>query len=164
MPMNRDLYKYFSKPQLVLVCKELGVEISVTDPSKSISDKLLDDMLENGVPENDQCSPLLIKMLKSAGIMNEKGELVEVVDEEVAEEIPTQEVESMLEESVTESVPDCYGFEDDRDPACQQCKYKEKCKVQRVNNRPPCYGKLYDETSDECKICIEASECKERKE
>jgi hypothetical protein len=58
-----------------------------------------------------------------------------------------------------DKMPDCFAFEDDKDPACRKCKVATLCRQSREANRPECFGKYFEPHSEECKVCIEAAFC-----
>ena len=160
--MNKDLYRHYSKPQLMTVCRELGIEVSMVETSVAISEKFVTDVLDNGVPEKDTCSKLLMQILQTLGVVDENGDIVESLDEAVEDESLDYAAETSTE--ADKDMPDCFGFADNKDPACEHCKVKEACMEKRIADKPSCLGSLYDPDSEECKICIEADECKERME
>jgi len=57
------------------------------------------------------------------------------------------------------TMPDCYGFRDDKDPSCKRCKVKEECLARQAETRPTCFGTMYSADSEECARCIDASQC-----
>lgn len=60
-----------------------------------------------------------------------------------------------------QKVPDCYGFRDDLDPSCKRCKVREECLEHQAETRPDCFSKMYDESSAECSVCLDASQCQD---
>jgi len=94
---------------------------------------------------------LLFEYLVAAEIIDEDGNLIGEVETDA----------KPAEQSVPkENMPPCYGFEDDRDPACKRCKVAQSCRTTRVESRPACFGKLYAEHDENCMACIEAPFCK----
>jgi hypothetical protein len=155
----KELYTQFNKAELVQVAEELDLDIDPQRMSnRQISKKILGDLDDNGVPEADDCSELLNELLYAAEYIDEQGELLEEVDTET-EEIE-EEPEVVEEQELPEELPVCFSFADERDPACNRCKVKPACLEARIINRPPCFGKHYDENAVECQGCMEAINCK----
>ena len=146
------LYKEFNKSEIIDVAKELELSTKVTQSAKVITNMILDDLNDEGVPE--ECSELMDEFLYVAGYIDDDGNLKEEDDEQI-EDVSTQvgEAEVIIQE------PDCYTFADERDPACKKCKLVRECVLARVDNRPVCFGQFFDDTSEECKVCIEAPLC-----
>jgi hypothetical protein len=113
---------------------------------------IMKNLEEEGVPEFDQCSDLLAEYLIAAEIIDEHGNLID------------GEEGNAKSEDVTvshDNLPKCYGFEDgDRDPACKKCKVQVMCRQARIEARPACFGKLFEEHDENCLACIEAPNCK----
>lgn len=151
MSNTKDLYKQFTKPELVKVGKELSLELDPTFTSRQVVDLVAKDLEINGVPEVNGASDLMGEFLIAGEWIDEKGNLIQ--DQRQSEE-------AIIEEDVVDDVkPECYGFEDSRDPACKQCRLQGECNKQRVANRPECYGKAFSKNAPECAICIEAGSC-----
>jgi hypothetical protein len=109
----------------------------------------------NGIPEDlTLTSDLLFEFLVTAEIITESGDLVEH-NKEVVKEEPVPEAAA----PTPDVKPECYGYEDDRDPACNKCKLQVECRQVRIANRPDCFGKLYETVAPECAVCIEAPFC-----
>jgi hypothetical protein len=152
----KGLYTQFNKTELVEAAKGLDLTIDPQQMSnRQISKAIIEDLDANGVPEVEDCSDMLLEILHVAEYIDEHGELLEEVDEESEETEPI--VETQVE--VLEEVPVCYSFADERDPACNKCRVKAECLQARIINRPPCFGKFFDENSIECQGCMEAANC-----
>jgi hypothetical protein len=67
-------------------------------------------------------------------------------------EVLTEEIE----------VPDCFSFHDVKDPSCRRCSVRFLCAEEKEATRPPCFGKLWDESNQSCLQCLDASECVEQ--
>ncbi len=146
------LYKEFNKSEIIKVANELDVKAKVTQSAKIITNTILDNLNDEGVPE--ECSELMDEFLYVAGYIDDDGNLKEEDDEQI-EDVSTQvnEVEEV------DQKPDCFTFADERDPACKKCKLVRECVVARIDNRPACFGQFFDDTAEECKVCIEALLC-----
>lgn len=142
-----------TKRDLLDVVAELGLgEIEMTTRYADIVDTVIKDLDTNGVPEWGDCSKLLRKFLMTANITDSAGELIEA-------ESPTEEVAELSSEEI--EYPDCYGFADELDPACNKCKVMKTCLEIHEQTKPPCYGKEYLNTATECAECLENVKCEE---
>jgi hypothetical protein len=142
-----------TKRDLLDIIEELQIaDIELSTRYSVIVDTIIKDCDDNDVPEWGDCSKLLRKFLMLAEITDKNGELIsEKSDEEVVEADEIQDVENY---------PECFGLADIKDPACNRCKVVKLCLEKRKNSLPPCYGKKYSETAEECAICIENIVCK----
>lgn len=147
--LARDLYRQFNKEELINIAKELELPHKNRQASTLVK-YILEDVEKNGVPEADDCSDVALEFLLAAGYIDEEGNLL---DDEYE---PDEEVEDLEELSKTH---ECYTLADERDPACNRCKLLVICKQSRLDNRPECFGQLYDVNAEECKACIEAPFC-----
>lgn len=153
-----DILQEFKKPELLELCTELGIEYQIQAMSRDIIKSILSDIDTNGIPEDpndpEQCSELLFSFLAFIKYIDENGNVIE----EVVDEIPnvTQKVEIPVEVTL----PPCWGFEDDADPSCKKCKLQDQCRIQRNNTRPECFGKLFSSAEEDCNACLVASYCK----
>ena len=154
--LARDLYRQFNKQELITVAKELDIETQGKQSSTLVKLSLA-DLEGTGVPELDDCTDLMMEFLLAAGYINEDGEFLEE-GEEVEPESSDETDEDEIDEA---DYPECFSLADERDPACNRCRLLEICKEARINNRPECFGQMYDANVDECKVCIEAPFCKE---
>jgi len=149
------LYKEFNKSEIIEVAKELELSTKVTQSAKVITNMVLDDLNDEGVPE--ECSELMDEFLYVAGYIDDDGNLLEEEEEdEQIEDVSTQVDEA---KEVDQTPPGCYTFADERDPACKKCKLVRECVLARIDNRPLCFGQFFDDTAEECKVCIEAPLC-----
>jgi hypothetical protein len=143
-----------TKKDLLDIVIELNMEeVEMATRYSQVVDLIVKDFDDNGVPEWGDCSKLLRKFLMTAKITDATGELI---DKEAVEETD-KEVASDSEIDY----PDCYGFADLKDPACNRCKVVESCLVKHEQIKPPCYGKEYSSTAPECAICLECVKCEE---
>lgn len=136
----KEVSQQFTKTELLEISKELKLDHRSGDLAKDILDDILEDLDDNGIPDETKCSDLMLEFLIAA----------EYVDEEDADE----EVEEI-------KLPECFGFQDSRDPACAKCRVQDKCIVERTANRPECFGLLFSQSAEECKVCLEAAYCKD---
>jgi hypothetical protein len=151
-----ELYSQFSKSELLQIAEELKIKnVQMETRSSVITKSVLDDLDSNGVPETSQCSDLMLEFLVAAEYVDEEGNLIE--GEEGNDGENAREGEEKIVDLV--AYPECYSFADDRDPACNRCKVFELCTKERISRRPDCFGKMYSESADECRLCIEAPFC-----
>jgi len=148
-----SLYKQFNKSEVIEIAGELELKTKVTQSAKVMTNMILDDLNDEGVPE--ECSELMNEFLYAAGYIDEDGDLIEEEEDEQIEDVSTQ-IEDVEE---VDQVPDCYTFADERDPACKKCKLVRECVLARIDNRPVCFGQFFDDKVEECKACIEAPLC-----
>ena len=144
---NSELHKRFSKPELMEILADLKVisKAAATMTSKDLVTAITAYLDKHGLP--DDCSDLSFDFLIAAGFVDENGNTLD--------HVPEKE-----EQEPTIRLPQCYGFEDTpSDPACKGCKVRVACRTARESNRPPCFGKLFDNNAAECQVCIEKSFC-----
>jgi hypothetical protein len=115
---------------------------------------IIDDIEANGVPVEDDCTDMMLDFLYVTGYVDEDGNLLPEPKE------GDEESSDGVSEMTHGGVPDCYGFADDRDPACKKCTIFEGCMRERVDVRPECFAQLFDDTSEECSACLEYAACK----
>lgn len=149
-----SLAKEFRKRELCDICEELELEISISQHSLVIIEKIIADLDNNGIPEFDDCSELMQEFLISSGYTDEEGNIIPE-DEDTDESEEEESIEEILEE------PDCFklSLADDRDPSCKRCRLLSQCMVNRIANRPGCFGILWDKNNEECKVCLELYPC-----
>jgi len=142
--MDKDLVReiagQFSKPELLEVAKELDLESKSTDQARNIIRNIISDLDKQGIPDEEECSDLMYEFLVAA-------EFIEVEEEEEPDEVEPIKL------------PECFGFEDNKDPACGKCRVKDQCIKERTANRPECFGLLFSKNAEECRVCLEASFC-----
>jgi len=144
MLTDLDCVKIFEKPELLEIAKELDIAIDISVPYTKIYGLIMDDIKDKGVPEIDESiSDLLGSFLVTVGFVDEDGNLLEINSEGEEEE---------------QIKPPCWSFHSEYDPACQGCKVKGRCELARITNRPECFGR-YEATDDNCKQCLELTEC-----
>lgn len=150
----RGLVSDFSKKEILVIAEELDLEFSSRVRSSEIVDSILEDMDENGIPVSDECSELLTEFLIAAEYTDDDGNIVEDGGDEDSKEGSDEKEEEMSVEP-----PPCFGFADERDPACKRCKAYSICMEERLETRPECFGRLFSKDAEECGVCIEASSC-----
>lgn len=149
-----SLYKQFNKSEVIEIAGELELKTKVTQSAKVMTNMILDDLNDEGVPE--ECSDLMNEFLYAAEYIDEDGDLIEEEEDEQIIKSGNVLVEDAEE---IDQVPDCYTFADERDPACKKCKLVRECVLARIDNRPVCFGQFFDDKVEECKACIEAPLC-----
>ena len=143
-----------SKSKILEIAKDLGLVVSPTDRTAILVDLILEDTEENGVPEFEEMSKDMLEFYCLAGIVNDKGEIIE---ESVSDVEETLEEDSKEEQK---KLPDCFGMADELDPSCKRCTVLQGCMKKRDSNLPECYGLLYERNDNECQLCIVATLCK----
>lgn len=152
---REELQESLTKRDLLEVVEELGIaDIEISERYTNIVDAIISDCDENGVPEWGDCSKLLRRFLIISKITDKDGELITV-------ESSTKSAEGSPD--VETEYPECFGLSDIRDPACGGCKVYSICEQKHKESLPPCYGKSYSDTAQECELCIEKDSCKEIK-
>jgi hypothetical protein len=145
------LYKQFNKSEVIKIARELELEVKVSQSAKTVTNMILDNIDELGVPD-ESSSDLMNEFLYVAEYIDSDGEIIEEEEDDKIEDVVVQVIDP-------DQVPDCYTFADERDPACKRCKLVRECVLARIDNRPECFGQLFDERAEECKACIEAPLC-----
>jgi len=155
----KDIYTQFNKKELLACADELGIVGETAQASaKLLSDVILKDLEENGIPENlEDISDSLFELLVAAEYIDEEGNLLDSTEEEEKSIVPVV---------VVEDIPDwvCFGYAEPRDPACNKCRLYDACWVRRIDKRPQCFGKMYAVDAQECRECGESYYCKLEKE
>ena len=151
-----SLYRDFMKAELLSIAESLDLDTSSETTSKVLVKRIMQNLIDEGVPEIEECSDLMYQFLVAAEVIDADGNLIEGETIEEADAVAEE-----TSESEAENVPPCYGFEDDRDPACEKCKVQIACRKLRIRQRPPCFGKLFEVNDENCKVCIEAPFCKQ---
>lgn len=159
-----ELAKQFSKAEISQIADELSLDKSIGTRSTVIIQAIVNDLDENGVPEMDDCSSVLMEFMQSSGYVDENGNLLDVVEEGLSEQTndePTQQIVSEADVPA-ESLPECFklSIADDRDPSCNRCRVFAICHTNRMSKRPECYGLYFDQRAEECQACIEAYTCR----
>lgn len=151
-----SVYKEFSKPEIVKICEELDIVVEPDDTKKVLVDVILEDLDENGVPEDDEMSELLWQFVDYVYDDEEDEEPEEI--EETSEETPNR-----IELDVLAIDHHCFRFYEKRDPACGKCPIATVCEEERIRVRTEeleCFGKLYSASDEDCKNCLEAGPCR----
>lgn len=145
-----EVSKQFTKKELHKIAEELEIGVDIGASATSIVSTVIGDLDENGVPEIEDCSDLLAEFLVAAEYIDENGNPVQEEEEKSSEEPVIDDAKK----------PECFGFQDSRDPACAKCKVVAACTKERVRTRPTCFGKLFKAHDPECQACLEFAECK----
>lgn len=152
---NREIVKRFGKSGLLSVADELGLSVKSSVNAIDLVDMIDEDLEVNGVPED--MTEIAEDLAFVLGYIDEDGNVIEGEDDDAEDELGSEEV-------IEEDLPDCFGYADDKDPACKKCKIFSLCMTERIELRPPCFGNMYDGSSPECDNCIEKLDCKEAME
>ena len=155
-----NLSRQFSTSELMQICEAVGLSPTSRWGARKLIDSVISYCKKSGIPNYkgpQDAAALLEDFLYVAGMADAVGN---VVDEPaaVSEEKPT--LQQFMKEHSIAATPDCYGYEDDDDPACKKCPLSEYCATERVGGLPPCFGLLQDMTDPQCKKCFEAPGCK----
>jgi|WetSurSiteA1Bulk_404760.scaffolds.fasta_scaffold91936_2 hypothetical protein len=152
--INKDIVSQFSKTEVRKIASIMGLQTAKEDRSLAILDAIFSTIADVGVDQilvvdSEADGELLMQFLAVAEVLNEDGEQIDFLEQEVSES----------------ELPDCYGAGDDRDVACRTCRVLRSCLEKRKENRlaMPCFGKEFEGNSEDCLLCIEASLCKEAK-
>jgi hypothetical protein len=152
----KELYSEFTKGEIISMCEELEIKHSIDENSRVLVKKILENVEEEGVPEIDEMSDILLEFLVAAEICDENGELISQDDK------PNKKGGEAKEEhkvDIIRDLPPCWGIGDDYDPTCAKCKMRKDCIELRISNRPKCFSVSYSRNAEECKVCIEAVPC-----
>jgi len=155
----RELMRQFTKKELLGMAEELGLGVDAHMNSKSLIKAIMHDLEENGIPAEEDCSAVLEEFLVAAGFIDESGDIVED-DEDNDDDYDEEDVEEEETEYV-ELRPQCFSYHSSRDPACRKCKIADECEKERLRILSKCYGKSFDQHSEECKSCMENMTCRE---
>lgn len=161
--LERSLIKDFTKKELISIAKELEFD-NIPEQSSVVWVRcILDDVYLNGVPDFKDCSDALVEFLVASEIYDEKGKLLVEETEEVKplSKEPKKQSKPVVTQGDDAPKPECYSFWDGDDPACKRCKIVVLCKQAQIDNRPECYGVMFDTTMPECQDCIIAFMCQE---
>lgn len=149
----RNIYGKFKKYELQEVAQELDISISGTETTRKLASIVLQDLEENGIPEElESISDTLYELLRVAEFIDEDGNVIEY----------EEQFEEVVQEESSQDIPDwiCFSYADLRDPACNRCKLYTRCWDRRLQLRPDCFGKGFNADDPECSVCIEAPYCK----
>lgn len=154
-----NLYKQFNKEEIITIAGELGLDVKARQSVRVLTNKVLSDIEEQGAPDVDDnnISDLMLEFLYTADVIDDDGNYIDKEEDEQIEDVSTQAEEAVIEDVGQQ--PDCYTFADERDPACKRCKLMNACLDVRLASRPVCFGQLFDDRAEECKVCIEAPFC-----
>lgn len=154
------LYKDFTKPELIAICIELDVSYNTTDTSRTLVGLILDNLDNEGLPDDDDMSDPLWDFVDMAGYNDEEAE---EVDEEVDEVEEDEEDDNDGAGVIEGEEPHCFSFAYERDPACGKCPVYDACNAERIairTNDMQCFGIMYSPTDENCSTCIEAGPCR----
>ena len=179
---NHAIMQEFEKSELIEIAKELDLTMSDGQSALIIIEAIRKSLREEGIPAEEDCSDLLDDFLFVAGYIDESGEIIDedadggelgnVVDStRITSQdtfvVHTEQGDGVIERDTHFVVdgkevrkPPCYGFAEERDPACKRCRVFEYCQKVRMASRPACYGKLFSATDENCNDCLEAASCK----
>lgn len=152
----KGLISDFSKKEILAIAEELDLEFGSRARSSEIVGSILEDMDENGIPVSDECSEVLTEFLIAAEYIDDDGN---VIEGNGSDESLKEGGNDKKEEETPAEPPPCFGFADERDPACKRCKAYDVCMQERLETRPECFGRLFSKDAKECEICIEANSC-----
>lgn len=154
-----DLVRGFAKAEVMSVAEEMELGLPMEMNSRKMIEAICADIDANGVPDPKTCSTTMMEFLVAAEIITETGDVI--IEEEHVKEVAVKAVKAVVKtvDEVDMKLPECYGYEDDRDPACISCRVQDACKAERIKNRPACFGKIYDKNDVDCQGCLEAAEC-----
>ena len=146
-----EIQSEFTKEEIVELHEDFIGEPAPNITKYNMIHSIIDNIDAEGVPVADDCTDLMLDFLYVAGFTDEEGNLLPEAKE--------GDEQDVLEDEQIQ-VPDCFGFADDKDPACKKCTIFKRCMSERVDSRPECYTQLFDDTSEECKACLEYAACK----
>ena len=160
--LKSEIIKRFGKARLLDIANELGMPTSASTHSWKIIQAIIDDLDENGVPEDEDLSNDLFDFLVAISYITEKGVIIEESDKEEPDEEEEDEQKGDDSVNLPEDLPDCWGQGDKDVPACRTCPILKQCWSKRLKARKTrvCFGSLYDEGAEDCKICVEWKYCK----
>ena len=147
--LRDDILSQFTKDELLEVATDFGIDANPSDQVINVVKSIFIQLAQDGVP--DSVTEIMADFLVAAEVLDEDYNQIDYIEEDDEEVLPIK-------------LPPCFGIADDRDPNCQRCKLLDVCKAKRLDNRPPCYGLAFDGNEDDCKICLEASFCKQEME
>lgn len=148
--INKDIVSQFTKAEIISIAEEFGLQPDKEDRTLAIIGSIFDDLAANGVPDTSgDTTGLVDPFLIVAEVFDDDGNQIDYIEQD-EEEVEAEQIEQ----------PECYGLGDDRDASCRRCKLLEICTQVRIQNRPPCFGQYFDASTEDCKICLEASFCK----
>ena len=145
-----DIQSEFSKEELAELYEDFIGEPAPDITKYNMIHSIIDNIDAEGVPVADDCTDPMLDFLYVAGFTDEDGNLLPEAKEGVQDDVADEQTQ----------VPDCFGFADERDPACKKCTIFKECMRERVDVRPECFAQLFDDTSEECKACLEYGACK----
>jgi hypothetical protein len=161
MNLVDNLANQFKTSELVQIAEAIGLSPTSRWGSRKLIDAILGYIKKSGIPKDlagtDSRRNMVEEFLYVAGFINGDGNVEE------GEKTDRPPLEEFMEANKIENRPDCYGYQDDGDPACKRCTLNEYCVEERLENLPPCYALLFDMVAEECKKCFEAPLCKVNK-
>lgn len=144
-----DVLSQFSKKEIMSVAKELGLDAQPDDQKVQLVNEIvrLGTRLSNDPNSDVDISELAVSMLVTAEVIDEEGNPLVKEEDDSDVELP-------------ENLPECWGYADDKDPACGKCIVMKQCMKLRISRRPQCFGELFSVHAPECIACLEAKFCK----
>jgi len=159
------IVKDFTKDEIMSMLIELEIQVDddIDANSRTLTVKLLTDLDANGIPEDLQAiSDTMYEFLVASGFIDEEGNELDRKGDQTNQKDNSQKGDDVTIPSNSDTIlPPCYGMADDlkNDPACKKCIIYDDCLARRINMRPQCYGKYYNKSADECKVCLENFNC-----
>lgn len=150
MDLTDYLSEEFSTGELVKVAEAIGLAPTSRWGKRRLLDAIRARIANVGVPVPDD-NELLEEFLYVAEYIDSEGNIEDKKDK--------LDLDKFMEENDIDEVSECFGFADDKDPACRRCKLYVYCAEERIQNLPACYGRLYNPSKEECKNCLEAYYC-----
>lgn len=156
-----NIAEEFKNAELVIIAELAGLAPTSKWGSRKLVDVISKRLKEQGIPKLTGKSPedmeLFDDYLYVAGFTDGEGNVQ--ADVGGGKEQKQTLEEFMAERKLTQK-PDCFGFADDRDPACKRCALYNYCAEEHIASLPACYGELYLANDPECGACMEAPFCK----
>ena len=145
-----DVLSQFNKKEIIAVAKELGADVQPDDQKLELVKRLISIgiRLANSDDSTLELSETAVALLVTAEVIDEEGNPL------IKEEDGSDDVE------LPDNLPQCWGYADEKDPACGKCLVFKPCTKLRIERRPQCFGQLFDKHAPECIACLEAPFCK----
>ena len=145
----RTVHRIFRKQELQQIAEELGIEVGRKNTRQLVLEAV-NNLEEEGIPDASNVSVEMFEFLLNIDFIDEKGKIQDIIPEKI-----------VIPEGTVSTKPECFSFADIRDPSCKRCIILDECLEQRVLTRPACFGKMFLETSEECRGCIDSGVCRE---
>lgn len=167
MDVTDHIASEFTAAELVMVAERVGLAPTHRWGQRKLIDAINAKIMRDGLPEPpqlpevedlleglDRATVLVEEYLYVAGFVDGEGKPIERRNTKVPLE------DFMAAHSVTQTPP-CFAFADDKDPACQRCILYVYCVQKRLARLPPCFAILYEPSSPDCTVCMDAAFCKD---